>query len=71
MNVATRNRRKPLPVVAIEPLKLNIAGVCAITGLSESAIRRAVKSGGFPAPDHILGCTLWNVADVRQWAGQR
>ena len=66
---ATRNRKKPAPIIAIEPLKVNIGGVCALTGLSEAAVRRAVKAGAFPAPDHVLGCVLWNVADVKRWAG--
>ena len=33
MSSAPRNRKKPAPVIAIEPLKLNIGGVCALTGL--------------------------------------
>jgi predicted DNA-binding transcriptional regulator AlpA len=68
MNARVRNRKKPSAIVAIEPLKLNISGVTALTGLSESAIRRAVKAGAFPAPDRVLGCVLWNVAAVKDWA---
>jgi len=65
-----RNRKKPTPLVSIEPLMVNMAGACAITGLSESAIRRAVKVGGFPPPEHVLGCVLWRVAAIRNWVPQ-
>ncbi|MDQ2963216.1 MAG: AlpA family phage regulatory protein [Pseudomonadota bacterium] len=63
-----RIRTKPAPIVAIEPIMVNISGVCAITGLSESAIRRAVKAGAFPPPERLLGCVLWRVANVKAWA---
>jgi predicted DNA-binding transcriptional regulator AlpA len=66
--MSTRIRKKPTPIVAIEPIKMNITGVCAMTGLSESAIRRAVKAGAFPAPDRVLGCVLFDVAAVKAWA---
>jgi predicted DNA-binding transcriptional regulator AlpA len=69
MSSTPRNRKKPAPIIAIEPLKVNIAGVCMLTGLSEAAIRRAVKNNAFPAPDRVLGCVLWNVSDVKRWAG--
>ena len=65
-----RNRKKPTPNVAIEPLLVNMAGACAITGLSESAIRRRIKAGAFPAPEHILGCSLFSVPKIRAWAPQ-
>jgi predicted DNA-binding transcriptional regulator AlpA len=63
-----RNRKKPTPNVAIEPFKVNMAGACALTGLSESAIRRAIKAGAFPAPENRLGCTLFDVSKLRDWA---
>jgi predicted DNA-binding transcriptional regulator AlpA len=70
MSVPSRNRKKPTPLIAIEPLMVNITGACALTGLSESAIRRAIKAGAFPAPEHVLGCILFRVAAIRDWAAK-
>lgn len=63
-----RCRKKPRPNIAIEPVLLPITGVVAMTGLSETQIRRAIAGGGFPAPKHKCGLTLWSVNDVRVWA---
>lgn len=65
-----RNRKKPTPFVAIEPLMVNMSGACALTGLSESAIRRAIKAGEFPAPERLLGCVLFRVGALKDWAAR-
>jgi len=55
---------------------LNLAGVCAYFGLSESTIRRKVRNsrkciGNFPLPLFSSGCrVLFRKSDIESWRGE-
>ena len=47
---------------------LKIQTVVAVTGLSESSIRRAVAAGTFPAPVKMGSrCTRWVAQSITNW----
>ena len=51
---------------------LKIQTVVAVTGLSESSIRRKVAAGTFPAPvKDGARCTRWVAAKVQNWLRAR
>lgn len=65
---ATRRNAQPLHAAQIADALLKIQTVIAITGLSESTIRRRVAAGDFPAPvKDGARCTRWVAGDVTTW----
>ncbi len=57
-----------LHAVQIADALLKIQTVIAVTGLSESTIRRRVAEGKFPAPiKDGTRCTRWVAGDVTNW----
>ena len=70
-----RPRRKAvqtLDSLKIPEALLRISTVTAVTGLSESSIRRKVAAGQFPAPvKDGLRCTRWVAADVLTYLRKR
>lgn len=69
--VSRRHNRAPsqsLHAVQIAEALLKIQTVIAVTGLSESTIRRRVAEGKFPAPiKDGARCTRWVAGDVTNW----
>ena len=69
--VSRRHNRAPLQslhAVQIAEALLKIQTVIAVTGLSESTIRRRVAEGKFPAPiKDGARCTRWVAGDVTNW----
>ncbi|WP_036596582.1 helix-turn-helix transcriptional regulator [Ottowia thiooxydans] len=54
--------------VQIPEALLKIQTVVAVTGLSESSIRRRIAAGTFPAPVRDgRQCTRWVAAKVQNW----
>ncbi len=74
---APERRPRRAAVQTLDSLKipealLRISTVCAVTGLSESSIRRKVAAGQFPAPvKDGLRCTRWVAADVLTYLRKR
>lgn len=70
---APKGRPRRVTVQTLDSLKipealLKISTVTAVTGLSESSIRRKVAAGQFPAPvKDGTRCTRWVAADVLAW----
>ncbi len=70
---APKSRPRRIAVQTLDSLKipealLRISTVTAVTGLSESSIRRKVASGDFPAPvKDGKRCTRWVSAKVQNW----
>ncbi|MES2992151.1 MAG: AlpA family phage regulatory protein [Pseudomonadota bacterium] len=64
---------QPLAVLAVPDALLTIRTTCAVTGQSESSLRRGVKAGTFPSPvKRGARCTRFVAADVSAWlASQR
>ena len=66
-----RRQRAPaqsLHAVQIADALLKIQTVTAVTGLSESSIRRKVVAGQFPKPiKDGTRCTRWVAGDVTNW----
>lgn len=68
-----KSRPRRIAVQTLDSLKipealLKIQTVVAVTGLSESSIRRKVASGDFPAPvKDGKRCTRWVSAKVQNW----
>lgn len=59
---------QPLEAVQVEGALLKIDTVRAITGMSESSIRRAMAAGDFPAPiKRGPRCTRWPADALRTW----
>nr|WP_145545771.1 AlpA family phage regulatory protein [Variovorax boronicumulans] len=57
-----------LQALHIPEALLKIQTVTAVTGLSESTIRRKVTDGKFPAPvKDGARCTRWVAASVSNW----
>jgi len=57
-----------LDAVKIEDALLKIQTVTAVTGLSESSIRRKVADGNFPKPiKDGTRCTRWVAGSVTDW----
>lgn len=57
-----------LDAVKIEDALLKIQTVTAVTGLSESSIRRKVADGKFPKPiKDGTRCTRWVAGSVTDW----
>ena len=57
-----------LHAVQIADALLKVQTVIAVTGLSESTIRRRVAEGKFPAPiKDGTRCTRWVAGDVTNW----
>ena len=57
-----------LQALHIPEALLKIQTVIAVTGLSESTIRRKVAEGKFPAPiKDGTRCTRWVAGDVTNW----
>lgn len=67
----TRSKRalsQSLDAVKIEDALLKIQTVTAVTGLSESSIRRKVADGKFPKPiKDGTRCTRWVAGSVTDW----
>ena len=70
---APERRPRRVTVQTLDSLKipealLKISTVTAVTGLSESSIRRKVASGDFLAPvKDGTRCTRWVSAKVQNW----
>lgn len=65
-----RHKRAPQTIQAlhIPEALLKIQTVVAVTGLSESSIRRKVAAGEFPAPvKDGSRCTRWVAVQVQNW----
>jgi len=59
---------QPLSVLQIPDAQLTIRTVCAVTAMSESSLRRAIKAGTFPQPVRRgPRCTRFIAADVSAW----
>ncbi|UCU97522.1 helix-turn-helix transcriptional regulator [Acidovorax radicis] len=69
--VSSRHTRAPaqtLQALHIPEALLKIQTVIAVTGLSESTIRRKVAEGKFPAPvKDGTRCTRWVAGNVTNW----
>lgn len=69
--VSRRHNRAPaqtLQALHIPEALLKIQTVIAVTGLSESTIRRKVAEGKFPAPvKDGTRCTRWVAGNVTNW----
>ena len=69
--VSNRHNRAPaqtLQALHIPEALLKIQTVIAVTGLSESTIRRKVAQGKFPAPvKDGTRCTRWVAGNVTNW----
>jgi prophage regulatory protein len=67
----SRHDRAPtqtLQALHIPDALLKIQTVVAVTGLSESTIRRKVAEGNFPAPiKDGTRCTRWVAGSVTNW----
>lgn len=47
---------------------ISMAVVIALTGMSQTTIRRLVKEGAFPAPSNMSTRVVrWRAGDVRDW----
>ena len=58
--------------INVDDAQLKFATVCAITGYSESTIRRSVAAGSFPAPIRRgARCTRFRAQDVRKWLAEQ
>ena len=70
---APRNRAKQtIHALHIPEALLKIQTVTAVTGLSESTIRRKVAAGTFPAPvKDGARCTRWVAGKVQNWLRAR
>lgn len=70
---APERRPRRVTVQTLDSLKipealLKISTVTAVTGLSESSIRRAVAAGTFPAPVKMGSrCTRWVAQSITNW----
>lgn len=66
---ARRNRAvQTIQALHIPEALLRIQTVSAVTGMSESTIRRRVAAGQFPAPvKDGLRCRRWVAAKVANW----
>ncbi|WP_243457468.1 helix-turn-helix transcriptional regulator [Ottowia testudinis] len=78
MHAAThQTQRGRGPSQTVDSLKipealLKISTVIAVTGLSESSIRRKMAAGDFPLPVRDgLRCTRWIAAEVQAWLRAR
>jgi prophage regulatory protein len=59
---------QPLNVLDVPQAHLKISTVIALTGMSESTIRRRIADGHFPPPiHHGKRCTRWVARDVATW----
>ena len=64
----SREATQSLHAVQIADALLKIQTVMAVTGLSESSIRRKVASGDFPSPiKDGTRCTRWVAGSVTTW----
>jgi prophage regulatory protein len=65
---ASRAIPQPLHTIQIADALLKIQTVTAVTGLSESSIRRKVAAGMFPQPvKDGTRCTRWVAGAVSNW----
>ncbi len=65
---ANREFTQPLQALQIADALLKIQTVTAVTGLSESSIRRKVAAGIFPQPvKDGTRCTRWVAGAVSNW----
>ena len=68
----TRATPQPLHALQIADALLKIQTVTAVTGLSESSIRRKIADGRFPAPiKDGTRCTRWVAGAVSHWLQAR
>lgn len=59
---------QPLQTLEIPDALLKIQTVCAVTGQSESSVRRGVAAGTFPKPvKRGTRCTRWVAGSVSAW----
>jgi len=68
-----RNRAtQTIQALHIPEALLKIQTVTAVTGLSESSIRRKIAEGRFPAPvKDGVRCTRWVAGRVQDWLRAR
>lgn len=65
---AGKRTRASLEVFSVPDAHVRLSAVVAITGLSESTIRRRLQTSDFPAPiRHGKRCTRWIARDVLAW----
>jgi prophage regulatory protein len=68
MSLSRRYEAQPLETLHIPEARLKLKTVVALTGLSESSIRRRVAAGDFPAPQKYgARCIRWISAEVLDW----
>lgn len=59
---------QPLAAAQVPSALLTIPTVVAVTGLSETTVRRLMSAGKFPAPvGTVARRTRWRAADVTAW----
>lgn len=67
-NSRSRGSAQTIDALRIPEALLKIQTVTAVTGLSESSIRRKISIGEFPAPvKDGPRCTRWVAGQVSQW----
>ena len=63
-----QHERQTIAVLQIPEALLKLSTVIAVTGLSESTIRRKIAEGVFPAPvKDGQRCTRWVAGKVSDW----
>lgn len=59
---------QPLEALHVPAARLKMRTVIGVTGLSESSIRRKVRSGEFPEPvKDGPRCARWIAGEVTEW----
>jgi prophage regulatory protein len=67
-NTRIRAATQPLHVIHIADAFLKLQTVIAVTGLSESTLRRKIAGGEFPAPiKDGTRCTRWVAGTITNW----
>ncbi len=70
--LTSRQSLQPVHVLHVPEALLKVQTVIAVTGLSESTIRRKVAGGQFPAPvKDGTRCTRWVAGQVSDWLRAR
>lgn len=68
MSKPNNGLRQPLQALHIPEARLRVSTVMAVTGWSESTLRRRVAANDFPPPvKDGLRCTRWIAGDVTKW----
>lgn len=59
---------QPIEILQSPDALLKIKTVVAVTGLSETTIRRKIQDDGFPEPvKYGTRCTRWRAIDITEW----